>query len=296
MNTEKKQNPLLGIFLVIMACLALSIMSGFVKAISHSDMSSQEILFFQSAAALIVLLPWILKEGRQVFVPKNKILVIGRALLGVSSMYLFFLAVKLVPLVNAVLLQNTIPLFIPILAFFLFRRKITIKVLATMIIGFIGVLLVLNPGRGFLRAGDLIALSAGFISAIVTIILGRLEDEGEHVPVVMLYYLIISMVVTGIWTIVAWKTPQGTLWLYLGLAGISYAAFQILLMVSLKYTTAVVIAPFIYLSVVFSGLVDWVVWKQTPDFMTVVGAAVVIMGAVLSTVHHSKSSQKIKIF
>jgi len=282
------KNPSTGIVLVILAFLAFSIMSGFVKASSHAGLSTQEIMAFQNLIALLVLLPWILKNGRRVIVPKNKALVIGRALLGLVSMYLFFLAVRLVPLVNAVLLQNTVPLFIPVLTFLFFRKKITLKIFATMIIGFIGVVIVLNPGRGFLRPGDLIALSAGFISAVVTIILGRLEDKEELVPTVMFYYLVITILVTGIWAMPAWKTPHGILWLHLVSAGIMYAAFQVLLILSLKYASPTTISPFIYLSVVFSGLIDWIAWKQTPDFMTIIGSAVVITGAILSTIHHSK--------
>ena len=290
-DSEKDQNTSLGILLVILAFLAFSIMSGFVKASSRAGLLTREIMFFQNMVALIVLLPWILRGVRANLVPHNKGLVVGRAVLGLFSMYLFFLAVKLVPLVNAVLLQNTVPLFIPILALLLFRKKITLKVFATMIIGFIGVVLVLNPGRGFLRPGDLIALSAGFLSAVVTIILGRLEDRGEPVPTIMLYYLVITMLVTGFWSIPAWKTPQGMLWVYLIMAGILYAAFQVLLISSLKYASPITISPFIYLSVVFSGVVDWVAWKQTPDFMTVIGSAVVIIGAILSTFHHSKPAE-----
>jgi len=282
------KNPSTGIVLVILAFLAFSIMSGFVKASSHAGLSTQEIMAFQNLIALLVLLPWILKNGRRVIVPKNKALVIGRALLGLVSMYLFFLAVRLVPLVNAVLLQNTVPLFIPVLTFLFFRKKITLKIFATMIIGFIGVVIVLNPGRGFLRPGDLIALSAGFISAVVTIILGRLEDKEELVPTVMFYYLVITILVTGIWAMPAWKTPHGILWLHLVSAGIMYAAFQVLLILSLKYASPTTISPFIYLSVVFSGLIDWIAWCLISVFMTIFGSAVVLTGAILSTIHHSK--------
>jgi len=291
LDTEEVKNPVLGILLVIIAILGFSILSGFVKAASNAGLPTQEIVFLQSLVALIIQLPWILRGGRQVLVPKNKILIVGRSLCGLTFLYLFFLAVKLVPLVNAVLLQNTVPLFIPILTFLIFRKKITTQVLAGIVIGFIGIVLVLDPGRGFLRPGDLIALSAGFISAVGTILLGRLEDKGETVPTIMLYYLVITMVVTGIWSIHAWKAPQGIVWLYLVSAGIFYTAYQVLLMLSLKQASPVIISPFLYLGVVFSGLVDWVVWKQSPGPMTVIGVVVVIVGAVLSIVHRGRGGQ-----
>jgi drug/metabolite transporter (DMT)-like permease len=288
MGEADSKNTALGILLVTIAFLSFSLMSGFVKAASHAGISTQEIMLFQNAVALAVLAPWIARQGRECFAPRCKGLVTTRALLGVASMYAFFLAVRLVPLVNAVLLQNTIPLFIPLLSLLWLKRRISARTLISMVIGFIGVAMVLNPGRGFLRPGDLIALSAGFLSAVVTIIVGRLDDEGEKVGSIMFYYLAIAIVVTGIWSIHGWKMPHGVIWLYLLMAGVLYAAFQTLLILSMEYTTAVVIAPFIYLSVVFSGLIDWAVWDQVPDLLTVAGIAVVIAGAVFSTLHHKK--------
>ncbi len=284
MDTAPCKNSLLGILLVVIAMLAFSVMSGFVKAVSHTGLATQQVMFFQNIAALLILLPWILRQGKEVFIPGNKSLVFLRAILGISSMYLFFLAVRLAPLVNAVLLQNTAPLFIPLLALILFKKRIALKVIASMIIGFIGVMLVLNPGRGFLlHPGDIVALSAGFISAVVTIVIGRLEDKDESVATIMLYYLVITILVTGIWSIYAWKMPQGVQWLYLIAAGILYAIFQVLMILSLKYGTPIIISPFIYLGVVFSGLVDWIAWKQVPDHLTIIGAFVVVIGTVLST-------------
>lgn len=265
-------------------------MSGLVKACSFAHLPAQEIIFFQNIFALVILLPWLLKELGGDFVPKNKLLVVGRALFGLLSYYLFFLAVGLVPLVNAVLLQNTTPLFIPILALIFFRKKITWKVLGTIVIGFIGVTLVINPGRGFLRPGDLIALAAGLMSAITTIMVGRLEEKGETIQIILFYLLTITILVTGLWSIPVWQMPFGILWVYLIAAGILYAAFQVFFVLSLKFASATTIAPFIYLVVVFSGIVDWVVWKQVPDLLTVGGAAVIILAAIFSSMPRTKTS------
>ena len=296
MNTEKAKNPVLGIFLCVISFLGVAIISGFVKASSHAGLATQQILFFQSVIALIFLLPWILKTGKNNLIPKNKVLIVVRSFIGLTFLYLFYLSVRLVPLVNAVLLRNTSPLFIPIIAFFFAKKKITLKVLSAMIIGFIGVLLVLNPGRGFLRPGDLLALSAGFIAAVGTMTVKHLENKGETVPTMMLYYLVITLIVTGIAAIPVWKNPEGIVWLYLAIIGIVYAIYQVLYLTAIKLASPVIIAPFIYFGVVFSGIVDWIGWKQKPDLMTVIGSIVVILSAVISTIHRSgKIGSRVKI-
>lgn len=288
LNTEKNLNPAKGIFLVIIAFLGFSIMSAFIKECSVEGLKTQEIMFFQNFIALIVILPWVFRDKKHSLKPKNSKLVFGRAIIGLLSMYFYFFAVKLIPLVDATLLQSTTPIFIPIIAFFVFRKKISLKILFVMITGFIGVTMVLHPERGFLNPGDLIALFSGFLSALSTVIIKILDDKNEPVKIVMFYYLAITTVIMGIWTIPTWSTPHGILWLYLLVSGVFYAMFQLLLILSVKYASTTTISPFIYLAVVFSGIIDWIIWNEVPELITVFGALIVIISAVISTIHHTK--------
>ena len=287
-QNEENRNSKFGIFVGIISFLCFALLSGFVKAVSRQGLATEQIVFFQSIIALVVLLPWIFRQGKQAAIPKNKILIIIRSLIGLTFLYLFYTAVRHTSLVNAVLLKNTSPLFIPILMFFFFRKKLTVQIMITMMIGFLGVVLVLNPSKGFFSPGDLVALLAGFVAALGTITVGHLEDKGESVSTMMLYYLAIAVVVTGIWAMPAWRNPQGLQWLYLIFIGILYASYQVLFLTAIKYSSPVILAPFIYLGVVFSGIVDWIGWKQIPDQTTVIGAAIVVAGAIFSTIHIKK--------
>ncbi len=287
-NPEKNLNPAKGISLVIIAFLGFSMMSAFIKVCSNTGMGIHEIMFFQNLVALIIVMPWVLHGKKVSLRPRNPLLIVGRVIVGLLSMYFYFVAVKLIPLVNATLLQNTTPIFIPIIAFFVFRKKITLKMLFVMIIGFIGVTMVLHPGKGAINPGDLIALFSGFLSGLSTVIIKLLEDRDESVKLVMFYFLAFSTVIMGIWSIPTWTTPTGIIWLYLALAGAFYAIFQLLLILAVKYASTTTISPFIYLAVVFSGLLDWIVWQQIPSLLTAAGAVIVITSAIISAIHHTK--------
>jgi len=287
-NTETNLNPAKGIFLVIIAFLGFSIMSAFIKVCSVAGLKTQEIMFFQNLVALIIVMPWVLHGKKVSLRPRNPLLIVGRVIVGLLSMYFYFVAVKLIPLVNATLLQNTTPIFIPIIAFFVFRKKITLKMLCVMIIGFIGVTMVLHPGKDAINPGDLIALFSGFLSGLSTVIIKLLDDRDESVKLVMFYFLAFSTVIMGIWSIPTWTTPTGIIWLYLALAGAFYAVFQLLLILAVKYASTTTISPFIYLAVVFSGFIDWIVWQQIPSLLTIAGAVIVITSAIISVIHHTK--------
>jgi len=245
-------------------------------------------MFFQNLVALIIVMPWILHGKKVSLRPQNPLLIIGRVIVGMLSMYFYFVALKLIPLVNATLLQNTTPIFIPIIAFFVFRKKITLKMFCVMIIGFVGVTMVLHPGKGAINPGDLIALFSGFLSGLSTVIIKLLDDRDESVKLVMFYFLAFSTVIMGIWSIHTWTTPAGIIWIYLALSGIFYAMFQLLLILAVKYASTTTISPFIYLAVVFSGFIDWIVWQEVPSLLTVAGAVIVITSAIISAIHHTK--------
>ena len=288
-HCRKEKNTALGMVLGIIAILSAALLAGCVKAISFVGLATQQIIFFQSLVALAFLLPWIFKQGKQVAIPKNKILICGRSLTGLTFLYLFYVSVRLTPLVNAVLLKNTAPLFIPVMMCLIFKKKLTLKKLAPVLIGFTGVVLVLNPGKGFLRPGDMVALSAGLVSAAGFIMVGRLEDKGERVSTMMLFYLITTILITGIWCIPSWKSPAGIQWWYLLAIGALYAIYQVLLLIAIKLSSPVVIAPIIYFGVVFSGVIDWIGWKQVPTGGTILGSIIVIAGAALSILQRKKA-------
>ena len=61
------------------------------------------------------------------------------------------------------------------------------------------------------------------------------------------------------------------------------AASQLLIILAYKHATAGRIAPFNYTVVIFSGLIGWVVWNNTPDWLSLAGVLLVTVGGVLST-------------
>ncbi|HEX37594.1 MAG TPA: DMT family transporter [Candidatus Cloacimonetes bacterium] len=285
---EKNLNPPKGIALVILAFLGFSIMSAFIKLCSNTGLDIHEIMFFQNLIALIIVLPWVFHGKKVSLKPQYPLLVFGRVITGLISMYFYFVAIKFVPLVDATLLQNTTPIFIPIIAFFVFRKKITLKMWTVMIVGFIGVTMVLHPGKGAVNPGDLIALLSGFFSGLSTVIIKLLDDKNESEKLIIFWFLAFTTISMGIWALADWTTPVGNAWLYLIGAGVFMALFQLLLIFAVKYASTTTISPFIYLSVVFSGFIDWIVWNQIPTLLTVFGATVVIASAIISALHHTK--------
>lgn len=117
------ENLRLGIVLTVLGFLCVAVMSAFAKAASAS-VSAGVLVFFQSTISLLLLLPWVLWDG----VADLKTRRLGhhfvRAIAGLLSQYFFFLAVSNISLLDAVLLVNAAPLFIPFVALIWLKTKI----------------------------------------------------------------------------------------------------------------------------------------------------------------------------
>lgn len=184
---------------------------------------------------------------------------------------------------NAVLLTNSAPLFIPLIAWAWLKEKVGMVVWASLFVGFLGILLILRPGAQMLaNPAAFIATSAAVFSAFALVAVNQLSRE-EPVKRILFYYFLISSAVTAPFALLFWKAPTSREWLYLAGIGILMAASQWSIILAYQHATATSIAPFNYTVVIFAGLIGWVVWKNEPTLLSLLGVVLVTVGGVLST-------------
>jgi drug/metabolite transporter (DMT)-like permease len=187
------------------------------------------------------------------------------------------------PLVNAVLLSNSAPLFIPLVTWVWLKERIGGMVWVSLLIGFAGVILILKPGLElFSNPIALVAISAAVFSALALVAVNQLSNT-EPPRRILFYYFLYSSAAAAPFAVLKWRTPTDRQWLFLCGIGLMMAASQLLIILAYKHATAGRIAPFNYTVVIFSGLIGWVVWNNSPDLLSLVGVLLVTAGGVLST-------------
>ena len=274
------RNLLLGILLIVSAFFCVAVMSAFGKA--ASDVSTATISFFQSFISLLVFLPWTLRHGFKDLKTTQLPLNIARALAGLLSQVLYFWAVKEMTLIDAVLLVNAAPLFIPLVALVWNRTPITPAVGISLLVGFVGVVLIIKPGEElFTNPSALIALSAALFSAIALVSVNKLSGHNQP-DTILFYYFFIASLATLPFAIYQWSEPTATEWGYFLGVGVFMAAAQLLIILAYQHATASQIAPFNYSVVIFSGLIGWAVWHNTLGWISGVGILLVCVGGILS--------------
>ena len=128
-----------------------------------------------------------------------------RAVTVVLSLYCYYYAVSVIPLADAVLLISSSPIFIPLLGFLLFRFPLDKRVLLAVLVGFLGVLLILQPSGGEFNPGAFLGLLAGIFGAIGVVVVWRMpahEDPGRIAFFLALFSAIIFAVpvaISGEW-------------------------------------------------------------------------------------------------
>ncbi len=286
---ESKGSVFLGALYITLAFFFVAVMSAFGKA--ATGVSVGVLVLFQNGIALLIFAPWALRGGVASVKTKHPWLHVVRALAGLLSQALMFVAVKKIPLVNAVLLSNSAPLFIPLVTWLWLKEKIGTVVWLSLLVGFVGVIIVLRPSASLLsNPAALLATSAALFSAFALVSVNQLSQT-DPTKRILFYYFLISTIATAPFAIATWKAPTAGEWGLLAGIGVSMAASQLLIILAYQHATAARIAPFNYTVVIFSGAIGWVVWRNALTPLSLVGILLITVGGIISTKYGGSNSR-----
>jgi drug/metabolite transporter (DMT)-like permease len=127
----------------------------------------------------------------------------------------------------------------------------------------------------------LVALSAALFSAIALVSVNKLSGQNQP-DTILFYYFAIASLATLPFAVFNWTTPTQAEWGYLAGVGVFMAVAQLLIILAYQHATASQIAPFNYSVVIFSGLIGWIVWHTTLDWVSLAGILLVCVGGILS--------------
>jgi drug/metabolite transporter (DMT)-like permease len=282
------ENLALGAALSSLSFLCTAVMSALVKATEELT-STAVVLLFQNLICLVLILPIALRGGWASLKTQKIGLHILRAVSGTGAWYALFVAILVMPLTNAILLTFSAPLWMPVIAWVLFREKASRATWIGAGIGFVGVLLVLQPHHTKFNFGALIALAGAFCLAIAFMSV-RWLGATEPTSRILFYYFLLSTVLCTPFAIIDWRPfgLRGSIYL-VGIA-LTLLIGQALIVLAYRYASAVKVGPFIYTVIVFTALIDWFLWNRAPTLVVVLGMALVIGGGVIAirkqSAHH----------
>jgi len=278
-----------GISLATLSMLFFSIVYALYKA-CDPYLPNTLIIFFQGLFSWLIVFPFILRKGVKGLYSSKLLLIVLRTISGLLGIYCIAEAMKMISLAETVLFNNAAPLFVPLLIWVWHKTKIPNKLWIGIVIGFIGIFIILQPGFSSLNAGLIFGLLSGLFTAMLLV----LTREIAHEPFsrILFYYYLIFWVVLLPFLFTDWTSPPPIVWLFLVLAGVSNILAQLTFTLAMRHAPSQVVAPFIYTGVIFSGLIDWIVWYNKPTLIALLGMAVVCLGGVLTLVYSRKKIEQ----
>src|SRR5579872_5531713 len=163
-----------------------------------------QIIFIQNAVCFLCILPIALRKGIRRLKTEEFPTHLIRDVMGVFSYYLYFMAIRFLNLVDATTLNYTAPFFVPFIWWIWMKEKINLHVWWSIIVGFIGVAVILNPSRQIFQLGFLFGLFAGIASAIAFCAIRLLNLKKEPMSRTLFYYFLFGTVLSFPFALVYW--------------------------------------------------------------------------------------------
>lgn len=280
-SQEHRNRVILGGVCIIGAALMFSLAGMSIKMASAS-LSNETIVFWRNALSLVILAPWAVVQRRRWFRRDNMPLIVARALIVLASLYCYYYAVAAIPLADAVLLNFSSPIFVPLLGLLIFGFALNRSVVLAVLIGFLGVSLVLQPGPGVVEPAALIGLLGGVLGGLAVVVLWRMPS-GEHPGRIAFFFALIGVALSAIPVLVSKEWPDAGNWTPLLMLGVFSTAAHLLFALGCLIAPADRVITLDYTAVLFASALGWLIWSEAPDLWLVLGGALII-GAGISVI------------
>lgn len=289
-----KNHAVLGISLSLISALIYAIQTALIKYLGV-QISVPVLVFVQAVVCFVLISVVIVSQGKQQAVrllhTTHPIIHLFRTIFSLSISYLLFYSVQFIPLVDAVLLTNTAPLWVPLLSFVFMSKKINHKLWPALIIGFIGIILVLNPDKQVFHGASLLALTAGICMASSAMLIGEAKNDKSLTN--MFYYFLFSLPISAIGAAIFWTPLSNSMWLILIGIGALFFLVQFSLSYALKFISVQTFASLYLSNIIFAAIIGIIIWHHSTTLLMCIGITLTVLGAILTIRMQNQTTQSI---
>jgi drug/metabolite transporter (DMT)-like permease len=246
---------------------------------------------------IVVLFLFYPREGRALFRADHPGIQWTRGLLMVVVTLLYFAALKHLPLAEATALFFLTPLITTGLAALFLHERPGRWTLSAAFLGFLGVLVVIRPGTKLVLVGVLFVIAASFCNAgYQTLTRASSHGRSERVSTQLLYSGMVGAIVMTValpfWWDSAWLATANTITLLIFVAvGAIGALGHLLLIRAYTLAPASTLAPWMYLQLLWSVAIGWLIFGQTPDAVTIGGMLLIGLAPQLTRLDRKWTSR-----
>ncbi|MGY5392655.1 DMT family transporter [Acinetobacter sp. NigerLNRRAM0016] len=275
-NTLSSTNAVAKALLCLMTSALLFSIMGVCIRFASETVDNPTVVFFRNAVGLFIFIPMLLKHGFS-FIKTDKLWMhTWRSIVGLAAMYGFFYAIAHLKLSNAMVFSYSSPIFIPLIAYFFLKERISKGMIIAAVVGLIGVLLVAKPDQGVFNAISFIGLGACFLSAMAFVTVRALTNT-EPPERIVFYFCIFGTLISSIPMYWHWRVFTIKELALLITAGLLANISQLFMSYAYSLAPAGQIGPMNYIAIIFAGIWGFVFWHEIPDLYSILGISIILM-------------------
>ncbi len=212
-----------------------------------------------------------------------------RGLLMTAGAWMYFTGLIYLPLAEATALVFSAPIFITALSVPLLREHVGWKRWSAVLLGFVGVLVIVQPGGATFQMAAILPVGTALCYAIF-MISARWIDRGERLWTMMLFAMFFPMIYAAPMAIAFWEPVQtADIGLFLAIAAFGSLGLA-LIGQAFRLAPAALVAPFDYTALIWATGLGWLIWKDIPGVTTIAGAAIIVLSGVIIILRESRQS------
>ncbi len=269
----------LGFLYMFLSICAFSLMDVIVKWSVNYPIG--QVLFFRGFFGIIFYLFVIPRERLHNFYKtKRPGLHFLRCISGLIALVAIFIALRKLPLATVVSISFAAPIFTTIFSIFLLSEKVGVFRWLAVIIGFLGILIITEPGISQLNIYYIFPIIFCLGLSYVAITIRQLSTT-EPVWLISFYFSL-SITVLSFFTIPqGWVMPSFDHLILLSLIGIFGGVANLWLSQSYKYSEVSLVTPLKYLALVFAIIFGYFIWGEIPTVKSLNGSFLVIISTLI---------------
>lgn len=275
----QKTSITIGIIFAIMCFMMGSIAEAFIKLLA-SDYTVAQIIFLRSLISLIFVMSiaFYKKEIKMIETFKFHQHLI-RAVYLLSGLAFVILSLRYIPIADFTAIIYASPFFVILLSWPMLKEKVSKKLIIATLVGFVGVLFIVNPHSVAFGIGGFFGICATFCAAL-TIIQTRKMSWSETPLSISFWLGVIGVIITTPFIAFEWITPSLMDCGVFILIGVLHSLLQIFLSIALKHAPASVVTPFDYSGFIWAVLLGYLFWGDIPTQMMLFGTAIIVLSGL----------------
>ena len=282
-----------GILYMLIASLSFAVMGGFAKVVSEI-LPPVEVTFFRNIFG-VLLVGYAIYKSPLKQVGGKPLLLLFRGLMGFVALLSYFYIIAYIPLGEAVTYNKTSPIFVAIFAFLFLGERLHSSAIFAVLLGFIGIVLIAQPEGGMFDKYDILGIFSGIGAALAYTSIRELRKYYDTRAIVMSFMgvgtvapLILMLITPYVnapgeldFMFSAFVMPEGIIWFYILMMGLSATLSQILMTKAYEYTKAGIVGTISYSNIVFALIIGIGLGDPIPGFWTFLGILLVITSGLI---------------